>query len=444
MKKKQLFALLGAVIIAISSAACGNSGNSSDTGTAESQEDAGAGNTSGAVDAEAAAQAIADAAGGDTASQDSTSAADESAEASEFTPEDSMLSEDGSVISFPKAGITFTLPESFKNTKGFLPNGGGEIAEGDGVFCMYYNYIALSEDDFEDLLIKYRTDSENAKKYEDFFNPRVLGLFSIYAADRNRSAEEINEYLKKLYNERGMTVVNENPMENAELIGSVGEYNFYFVDETQPDVEIAEDDINFASAYDLKGFKEEYAALVEDVKNTCTDLMEFSEPETASESSETGTAPESSEAGNTTLSFSTVDLDGQPVTSEDLFSNNKITMVNIWGTFCGPCINEMPELEKLYAEFTGQGCGIIGIVGDAAGVDDESIISDAKSIIADTGVTYPNILPWDGLQDQLSFNAFPTTYFVDSKGTVIGAPVVGAYIDQYSSRLREALESIEQ
>lgn len=444
MKKKQLFALLGAVIIAISSAACGNSGNSSDTGTAESQEDAGSGSTSGAVDAEAAAQVIADAAGGSTDSQDSTSAADESAEASEFTPEDSMLSEDGSVISFPKAGITFTLPESFKNTKGFLPNGGGEIAEGDGVFCMYYNYIALSEDDFEDLLIKYRTDSENAKKYEDFFNPRVLGLFSIYAADRNRSAEEINEYLKKLYNERGMTVVNENPMENAELIGSVGEYNFYFVDETQPDVEIAEDDINFASAYDLKGFKEEYAALVEDVKNTCTDLMEFSEPETASESSETGTAPESSEAGNTTLSFSTVDLDGQPVTSEDLFSNNKITMVNIWGTFCGPCINEMPELEKLYAEFTGQGCGIIGIVGDAAGVDDESIISDAKSIIADTGVTYPNILPWDGLQDQLSFNAFPTTYFVDSKGTVIGAPVVGAYIDQYSSRLREALESIEQ
>ena len=444
MKKKQLFALLGAVIIAISSAACGNSGNSSDTGTAESQEDAGAGNTSGAVDAEAAAQAIADAAGGDTASQDNTSAADESAEASGFTPEDSMLSEDGSVISFPKAGITFTLPESFKNTKGFLPNGGGEIAEGDGVFCMYYNYIALREDDFEDLLIKYRTDSENAKKYEDFFNPRVLGLFSIYAADRNRSAEEINEYLKKLYNERGMTVVNENPMENAELIGSVGEYNFYFVDETQPDVEIAEDDINFASAYDLKGFKEEYEALVEDVKNTCTDLMEFSEPETASESSETGTAPESSEAGNTTMSFSTVDLDGQPVTSEDLFSNNKITMVNIWGTFCGPCINEMPELEKLYAEFAGQGCGIIGIVGDAAEVDDESIISDAKSIIADTGVTYPNILPWDGLQDQLSFNAFPTTYFVDSKGTVIGSPVVGAYIDQYSSRLREALESIEQ
>ena len=58
MKKKQLFALLGAVIIAISSAACGNSGNSSDTGTAESQEDAGAGNTSGAVDAEAAEQAF--------------------------------------------------------------------------------------------------------------------------------------------------------------------------------------------------------------------------------------------------------------------------------------------------------------------------------------------------------------------------------------------------
>ena len=144
---------------------------------------------------------------------------------------------------------------------------------------MYYNYIALGEDDYEDLLIKYRTDSKNAEEYENFFNPRVLGMFSIYAADGNRSAEDINEYLKKLNEARGNTSAGENPMEGAELIGTVGEYNFYFLDETQTDVEIPEDDIVPGAAYDLSGFNEEYRKLIEDVKNECRELLTFSEPE---------------------------------------------------------------------------------------------------------------------------------------------------------------------
>ena len=41
--------------------------------------------------------------------------------------------------------------------------------------------------------------------------------------------------------------------------------------------------------------------------------------------------------------FESQDLDGNKITS-DIFSNNIITMINIWGTFCGPCIREMPEL----------------------------------------------------------------------------------------------------
>ena len=45
--------------------------------------------------------------------------------------------------------------------------------------------------------------------------------------------------------------------------------------------------------------------------------------------------------------FETTDIDGNQVSSADIFSQHKITMVNIWGTFCGPCIDEMPDLEVL-------------------------------------------------------------------------------------------------
>ncbi len=297
MKKRQLFAILGAMILALSTAACGSSGTAPATETEktdQAQENTESAAQAQQTDTEKAAQAQEDPESAAQAQQADTEKAAQtqqegdgsaaagstaSAESADFAPEDSTLSEDGSVIEFPAVGVTFTLPESFKDTKGFLPNGGGEINPGDGVYCMYYNYIALDEDDYEDLLVKYRTNSENAEKYENFFNPRVLGMFSIYAADGNRSAEDINEYLKKLNEARGNTSARENPMEGAQLIGTVGEYNFYFLDQTQADVEIPEDDSVPGAAYDLTGFNEEYRKLIEDVKNACPDLMTFSEPE---------------------------------------------------------------------------------------------------------------------------------------------------------------------
>ena len=205
MKKRQLSAILGAMILALSTAACGSSGTGAapqtektaqaqeDTETtARTQEDAETAARAQEKDTETAVQEAVTEAADDAAAAGSAA----SAETADFTPEDSTLSEDGSVIEFPAVGVTFTLPESFRDTKGFLPNGGGEINPGDGVYCMYYNYVALGEDDYEDLLVKYRTDSENAEKYENFFNPRVLGMFSVYAADGSRSADDINEYLK--------------------------------------------------------------------------------------------------------------------------------------------------------------------------------------------------------------------------------------------------------
>lgn len=266
MKNKRICALLAGMVLVLSVSACGSDKTTAPAGNSTVKEESTA-----AEDTEASAN---------SKSADTSASAGQAAdESSAFSPEDSQLSDDGSVIRFPKAGISFTLPASFKNTKGFLPNGGGEISAGDGVFCMYYNYIALSEDDYNSLLAAYRKDPDNPGKYEDFFNPRVLGMFSVYAADKNRSAEEIGKYLKKLNEDRGTPLTVENPLEKAELIGTAGEYNFYFLDETSPDAEIAEDDSFFSQMFDLSGYKEEYAALVEDVKNNCADLMEFSEPQ---------------------------------------------------------------------------------------------------------------------------------------------------------------------
>ena len=63
--------------------------------------------------------------------------------------------------------------------------------------------------------------------------------------------------------------------------------------------------------------------------------------------------------------FLTEDVYGNEVGPE-IFTENKVTVVNCWGTYCSPCIEEMPELEEWYQEelAAGSGVGIVGLVID--------------------------------------------------------------------------------
>ena len=161
--------------------------------------------------------------------------------------------------------------------------------------------------------------------------------------------------------------------------------------------------------------------------------------------SEEGAGPEAGGEESVEVMFVTEDLSLEPVTSEELFGKNRITMVNIWATYCGYCIEEMPDLEKLSHSLEEKDCGIIGMVGDIRGVDDRELIEEAKKIIEATGVTYPNVLPWDNWMDMLPVPGYPTTYFVDSEGRVIGEPAVGARgAADYEALVDEALAALEQ
>ncbi len=135
------------------------------------------------------------------------------------------------------------------------------------------------------------------------------------------------------------------------------------------------------------------------------------------------------------VSFTTTDLDGNTYTSEDLFKDHTVTMVNIWGTFCGPCIEEMPDLATLSKDFEAKGYGLIGIISDGAEESDA-----AKKIIAETGADYLHVIANEDISAQLPASAVPCTYFIDSKGTVIGSPVMGSSTDNIT-RYTEAIEA---
>ena len=138
-----------------------------------------------------------------------------------------------------------------------------------------------------------------------------------------------------------------------------------------------------------------------------------------------GTAGDSADAFP---SFEGQDLDGNPVDSATLFSNNAVTVVNFWFTTCKPCVGELPDLEALHQELAKKGGTVIGI--NAFTLDSNAKeIEDAKSILEQQGVTYPNI--WfasnsDAGLFTAGLYAFPTTYVVDRNGRIVGDPIVGA------------------
>ena len=143
------------------------------------------------------------------------------------------------------------------------------------------------------------------------------------------------------------------------------------------------------------------------------------------------------------LEFSAADLNGNAVTDE-IFSKNKLTMVNIWGTFCGPCIREMPELGELSREYKSKGFAIVGIVSDSVGAGGkilEQQKNDADEIVALTKADYTHIVPSLDMVKTLlmGIQYVPTTIFVDSEGNQVGDILVGS---RSKSQWKKVIDSL--
>ena len=127
--------------------------------------------------------------------------------------------------------------------------------------------------------------------------------------------------------------------------------------------------------------------------------------------------------------FSTTDLDGNEL-DQSMLEGYGLTMVNVWATYCTPCLSEMPALGELAEEYRDQGVQIVGLVSDvlnSVGSYSEEQLDTARDIVAETGADYPHLLPSQDLYGLLSqIYGVPTTFFVDSQGRQVGSAYVTA------------------
>ncbi len=129
-------------------------------------------------------------------------------------------------------------------------------------------------------------------------------------------------------------------------------------------------------------------------------------------------------------SFTAQDLEGNQV-DQSILAGKKLTMVNVWATFCGPCLQEMPELGELSAEYSDKDFQIVGIVIDVIGSDgaiSDSQVAKARTAVEKTGADYLHLLPSQDLIDAKlkDVSAVPETFFVDEAGNLVGESYLGS------------------
>lgn len=146
--------------------------------------------------------------------------------------------------------------------------------------------------------------------------------------------------------------------------------------------------------------------------------------------------------------FETKDVEGNAYT-EKIFEDAELTMVNVFTTWCTPCVEELPELQKLSEEMADKGVKVVGIVMDTVDEDGsiyEEALEKAKMLKDSANITYPLLIPDSGyLNGRIEqLDSFPETFFVDKNGTIVGETYVGSRgLDDWRSVVEEELANLK-
>lgn len=185
----------------------------------------------------------------------------------------------------------------------------------------------------------------------------------------------------------------------------------------------------------------ELVALVRQVEATITDMTPF-------QGESAFAAPQKDFTGDAVGPFTTQDVNGTAYTQE-IFQGYDLTLVNVFTTWCSPCVAEIPELEKLHQQMADKGVNVVGVVLDVLnekGEIDPTAQAKAQQLAQKTGATYPFLLP-DSTYFHgrlMGIEAFPETFFVDKDGKIVGETYSGsAGLEEWTAVVEQELANLK-
>ena len=185
---------------------------------------------------------------------------------------------------------------------------------------------------------------------------------------------------------------------------------------------------------------------IEEIDPTITEMAPLQQLSVFDKPQDTSVDPE---AVASVGKFESTGIDGDTYT-EKVFSDYDLTLVNIFTTWCSPCVNEIPELEKLYEEMKDKGVGVVGVVLDAADEDgnqDEDTVKKAEILREKTKASYPFLIPDSTMMNGRlrGISAFPETFFVDKNGNIVGETYTGSHsLDEWKEIVEKELANVSK
>ncbi|MHC1787040.1 MAG: redoxin family protein [Christensenellales bacterium] len=138
----------------------------------------------------------------------------------------------------------------------------------------------------------------------------------------------------------------------------------------------------------------------------------------------------------------TKELDGSSFDASIM--RQRITLVNIWSTTCGPCRAEIPALAQIAKDYQGR-LNVVGILVNSAPWDQgQAAVPEANSLLLSAGAEYPNLLMDNSLIAFVFGDAgnisIPLTHFVNVDGSVVKTRVGSLSYDGWKDLIDEVIE----
>lgn len=128
--------------------------------------------------------------------------------------------------------------------------------------------------------------------------------------------------------------------------------------------------------------------------------------------------------------FKVKDKTGKEVSLSALRQGKKYVLIDFWASWCNPCRKEIPNLKRLYAQYSGKGFEIVSISIDQKKADWEKALKEE-------GLTWPNFLDETGVAALYKVKFVPTMYLITADGVMIGENLRG---EALAEKLKELFQ----